>query len=157
MLLCQFIRLNTNSRLAGQYPAPFICVSLQTRLRIVPYVPSIMNPQQSYPSLRSQGKLPAKGRRNPRSFPDTKSLILWSVNPNAATQTNALPSLPLPAELSSGEDREVFEERTPHSASESPNTPQNEAGRDSQAMVEGQARQGRTDLHLFLIHKLLIL
>lgn len=44
----------------------------------------------------------------------------------------------------------MSQERTLYTASESSNEPQNQIGRDS------QARQGRTDLHLFVIHKLLI-
>ena len=114
-----------------------------------------MNPQQSSPDSRSQGKLPAKGRR-PSILSHAKSLILWSVNPNVATPTNPFPSLPLLGDLSSGEDREVPEEHTPYRVSDSPNEPQNQTDRESQAMVEGKAQQGRTHLYLFLIHKLLI-
>lgn len=78
------------------------------------------------------------------------------MNPNVATPTNRFPSLPLSGDLSSGEDREVSEERTPYGASDSANELQKQTDGYSQTMVEGKARQGRTHLYLFLIHNLLI-
>lgn len=70
------------------------------------------------------------------------------MNPNAATPASSFPPLPLSGDQSIGETREVSEERTLYSESERPNEPQNLTDRDSQATVEGQARQGRIHLQL---------